>query len=213
MCCFLHKRSMKEKNTTVVYALAVIAVAFLAMNQLMIYNINGRSQGRTAVAGAVTSDNSAVKAAEAIIPKGVPLVYGQELGVSFDRPVESLSVLASLDGDLYEDGKLKLSDLNEIQKSRYMKIGMSIACEYCCGATSLVFNDGKPACGCAHSAAMRGLAKYLLINHPDMTDDQILEELTKWKIMFFPKQMIQKYMQQSGLAPAGAGLPEMVGGC
>ncbi len=206
---------MKEKNTTVVYALAVVAVALLAMNQLMIYNINGRSQGKVTVTAAATAspDLDAAKAAEAIIPKGVPPVYGQELGVSFDKPVESLSVLSSLDGDLYDNGKLKLSDMNNDQMSRYQKIGMSIACEYCCGATSLIFNDGKPACGCTHSAAMRGLAKYLLINHPDMTDSQILEELTKWKTMFFPKQMIQKYMQENGLAPASAGMPDMVGGC
>ena len=33
---------------------------------------------------------------------------------------------------------------------------------------------------------MRGLAKYLLTKHPDMTDEQILNELGKWKVLFFP---------------------------
>ena len=33
---------------------------------------------------------------------------------------------------------------------------------------------------------MRGLAKYLLTKHPDMTNDQVLEELGKWKVLFFP---------------------------
>ncbi len=216
-----------EKNITIC-ALAVIAVALLAMNQIMLYNINSRPLGNTAAhaqasqikattgqtaTGQAVNNEEMIKAVEAIIPKGIPPVYGNELGVSFDKPVESLNILAALDGDLYPNGKLKVSDLNSNQKSRYLKIGASIACEYCCGATTLVFNDGKPACGCAHSAAMRGLAKYLLINHEDMTDEQILDQLVKWKTMFFPRQMIQKYMQQGGLTSTEAALPEMIGGC
>jgi len=81
----------------------------------------------------------------------------------------------------YED-----MQLNKEQMERYVKIGSSIACEYCCGAKTLVFSNGERACGCAHSYAMRGLAKYLLTKHPDMTDEQILNELGKWKVLFFP---------------------------
>lgn len=33
---------------------------------------------------------------------------------------------------------------------------------------------------------MRGLAKYLLTNHPEMTDLEIVNELGKWKVLFFP---------------------------
>ena len=40
---------------------------------------------------------------EKIIPKGIPEVYGQELGVSFDKPVEGLDVLAGLDADMLAD--------------------------------------------------------------------------------------------------------------
>ena len=39
---------------------------------------------------------------------------------------------------------------------------------------------------------MRGLAKYLLTNHPDMTDIEILSELGKWKVLFFPGVHEQK---------------------
>ena len=53
-------------------------------------------------------------------------------------------------------------------------------------AKSLVFSNGERACGCAHSAAMRGLTKYLLTNHPQMKDIEILSELGKWKVLFFP---------------------------
>ena len=55
-----------------------------------------------------------------------------------------------------------------------------------CGAKTLVFSNGERACGCAHSYAMRGLAKYLLTKHPEMSDTEILNELGKWKVLFFP---------------------------
>ena len=50
----------------------------------------------------------------------------------------------------------------------------------------VIFENGERACGCAHSYAMRGLAKYLLVNHPEMSDYEILNELGKWKVLFFP---------------------------
>ena len=57
--------------------------------------------------------------------------------------------------------------------------GMS--CEFCCGARSIIFEDGKAACGCAHSFAMRGLAKHLILNHGDeYTDLEMLGEIGKW---------------------------------
>jgi len=152
------------------------------------------------------------QAAEAVVPRGVPEVYGEELGVSFEDPINSLNVLASLDGDLYQDGMLKYGDLSEIQKQRYVKIGSLIACEFCCDVNTMVFSNGQPSCGCSHSAAMRGLAKYLLINHGEMSDEQILDELTKWKSLFFPKQMIERYMQGNGIS-SEIKLPDMVGGC
>ena len=39
---------------------------------------------------------------------------------------------------------------------------------------------------------MRGLAKYMLIEHPDVSDAVILEELGKWKVLFFPGVHEQK---------------------
>ncbi|MEK6941704.1 MAG: hypothetical protein AABW85_02515 [archaeon] len=177
----------------------------------------GNSGGAAPVLGASPADMQALFAE--IIPKGVPEIYGGEIGVSFDNPVESMKVLSNFDGDLYPSGKYKVSQLTDSQKQRYIKIGSGIACEFCCGATTLVARDGKPACGCAHSAAMRGLAMHLLINHEnEMSDDQILAELTKWKTMFFPKEMVQKAIElkaQNGeISPSTVSqLPEQVGGC
>ena len=39
---------------------------------------------------------------------------------------------------------------------------------------------------------MRGLAKYMLINHPDVSDAEILSEMGKWKVLFFPGVHQQK---------------------
>jgi hypothetical protein len=166
-----------------------------------------------------TSGNQGVISFEEFIPKGVPAIYGEELGISFDQPVESLQILKKLDGELYEDGKLKYADLTPQQQEKYVKIGMSISCEYCCNADYITRPDGKPACGCAHSAAMRGLAMYILKNHEfEMSSENILQELTYWKTMFFPKQMYKRELQfqadGGNLVPTALDeIPDMVGGC
>ena len=123
------------------------------------------------------------------ISQGAPAVYGEELGVSFDRVQEAIDALSRFDPG-YGNQKIMLDDLG---KKRYTKIGLSISCEYCCGAKAIIFPNGEAACGCAHSQAMRGLAAYLLKNYgTEYSDDEILRELAMWKGMFFPKQMIQK---------------------
>ena len=146
------------------------------------------------------------------IPKGVPDIYGKELDVSFDSPIESMNILESIDRG---NRKITLTG-NDLE--RYVKIASMTACEYCCGATTLVFKDGRAACGCAHSAAMRGLIAYMIKNHPDVNDDKILAEANRWKALFFPKQSIQKVLDaqaKSGKLDASAlnQVPQMVGGC
>ena len=49
---------------------------------------------------------------------------------------------------------------------------------------------------------MRGLAKYLLDRHAnEFTNDEILEELGKWKVLFFPGIMQNKanVLKQKGI--------------
>ena len=172
----LKKMKGGKTDTELYVQLGILAVlAFV-----IVFNI-GKIYGGSGV-GLATGLGSV--SASDIIPKGVPAVYGQELGVSYDDvsannvrlAEETMQKLTA-----YED-----SDLNEEQMQRYIKIGSSISCEYCCGADALIFTNGQRACGCAHSYSMRGLAKYLLINHPDMSDVEILSELGKWKVLFFP---------------------------
>lgn len=129
--------------------------------------------------------------------QGVPEIYGVELGVEYSRVEQSMNIMKEFD-PTYGGKKIKLTgDL----LSRYIKIGSKIACEFCCGATALVRQDGEAACGCAHSQAMRGLAAYLLQNHAaEYSDDQILRELARWKGGFFPQAMVDKISRQLSTA-------------
>ena len=153
------------------------------------------------------------------IPSGVPGVYGEELKISFDQVQDAINKVAPFD---LTYGNRKI-DLNNEELKRYISIGSQIACEYCCGATALVFEDGEAACGCEHSQMMRGLSAYLIKNHPELSNEQILEELKKWKITYFPKQMLSERLielENSGesgieeiLKEFPDFLPQMVGGC
>ena len=153
------------------------------------------------------------------IPTGVPEVYGEELGISFYKVQDAIDTVKVF-GPTYGSDKIILTGSD---MGRYKEIGASIACEYCCGVKTLTREDGSAACGCAHSIMMRGLAAYLILNHPKMTNDQILKELAKWQITFFPKQTLSKVLKS--LEEAGEPgvkellkefpdfLPQMVGGC
>ncbi len=153
------------------------------------------------------------------VPSGIPEIYGKELNVSFDQVQDAINKVAPLD-PTYGQKKISLSgdELN-----RYIDVGSKIACEFCCGVKTLVFENGEAACGCAHSQMMRGLTAYLIKNHPEVSNEKILEELTKWKRVYFPKQSLSQELER--LAKSGEPgidqilkefpdfLPQMVGGC
>jgi len=128
--------------------------------------------------------------ASEIIPKGIPAIYGNEMGVSYNDISANNPKLA--DTTIQKLAQYEDMELTSDEMARYISIAGSISCEYCCGANSIIFNNGERACGCAHSFAMRGVAKYLLRNHPEMSDADILSELGKWKVLFFPDIHEQK---------------------
>ena len=204
--------------------LAIVIVAVLAL--LTIYNIgkistvSGNSVGVSLLPGVSASE---------IIPSGTPETYGGELNIKYDdvSPVNpqkadaTISIMSNFDKTITLEG----ADLQ-----RYIGIASRISCEYCCGAKSIIFDNGQPACGCAHSYAMRGLAKYLITNHgSEYTDDEILTELAKWKVLFFPDIHKTKaaVLEQQGIEvnyinlasnayrgiEKGASGGSMVGGC
>ncbi|KXB07009.1 hypothetical protein AKJ51_02215 [candidate division MSBL1 archaeon SCGC-AAA382A20] len=106
------------------------------------------------------------------------------------------------------------TSLSSEGKDRYANIGSNdgTACEYCCGATSALRSNGQIACGCKHNYAIAGLIKYLVKN-TDKSDQEILKEVKDWKGYFFPKQTLSKELQERGISPEAAGLPQMRGGC
>jgi len=163
-------------------ALVVIVVLF---NSFQIFQMNSMQ-----MFGSVTVTQST---GISVIPSGTPEIYGAELGISYadvspsnmQKADETIRILAMLDADI---------ELTEPQLQRYIDtlytLEGGISCEYCCGARSIIFENGDPACGCAHSYAMRGLAKYLITEHGDeYTNEEILEEVGKWKTLFFPDIM------------------------
>jgi len=168
--------------------LLVIALLVVLFNSYQLAQIGQieRSVTANAVAGLTSS----------IIPTGVPSIYGSELGISFDdvsaldsyRADATIAKLGQLDTSITLSGADKERYINVLYK---MENGMS--CEYCCGARAIIFENGEPACGCAHSYAMRGLAKYLITKHAGDYDDKgLLEEVGKWKTLFFPSQIQAK---------------------
>jgi len=169
----------KEKTKTEFYVqLGIIAILAL----VIVFNA-GKIYSSSGAIGGFATGITAVSASE-IIPKGVPAVYGREIGVSYDNISPNNPGLA--DATIAKLTNYENMQLTSDQMNRYIKIGMSISCEYCCGAQAIIFSNGERACGCAHSYAMRGLAKYLLTKHSDMSDEEILSELGKWKVLFFP---------------------------
>ncbi len=156
------------------------------------------------------------------IPSGIPDIYGQELDISFDKVQEAINKVRVYGPTYGEEGEKITLEGDDLE--RYKKIGVSIACEYCCGVKTLTKEDGTAACGCAHSIMMRGLAAYLIKNYPnELNNEQILEELEKWKITYFPKQTLSselEEMKKEGdssietiLKEFPDFLPQMVGGC
>lgn len=167
------KKSRKKKDWEF-YAQFVIVFALSAM---LIYSY-------------FPSQGAGLVSAHSVVPEGVPPIYGEALGVTYDdvSPYDQINtertirLLGNID---------RVEQLDESQMERYIDIlynmNGGISCEYCCGARSIIFENGQPACGCAHSYAMRGLTKYLIKYHGDeFTDKEIFEEVGKWKVLFFP---------------------------
>lgn len=187
---------MNDSNLQII-AIALVGLALIVsvVNMVSLSSIQKipASTGFASLSSPSSSQSSGNSAVSLdVLPEGVPEIYGEELGISYDdisasNPQEADSTirkLALLDTSIKREGK---------NLERYTAITTSISCEYCCSAEAITFSNGEPACGCAHSYAMRGLAKYLLTNHSsEFSDAEILEELGKWKALFFPEQTVQK---------------------
>jgi len=148
------------------------------------------SGNQSETGNSIGSSGIGTVSASSVVPTGTPSIYGDELGIKYDyvsanNPEVTEKTIAFL-------GSIDTSEtLEGAQLERYIDLLYNqyngIACEYCCGARSVIFSNGQAACGCAHSYAMRGLAKYLIKYHgAELSDEQILTEVGKWKTLFFP---------------------------
>ena len=173
--------SKNNKKGDVEFYVQIIAIVVLV--GLLIYGFGKSSNsGVSNVIGTVSASE--------VLPTGVPSVYGNELKIAYNdvnandpRSADAtISVLAGID----RSETLTGADLQRYIHILYV-MEDGISCEFCCGARSIIFENGDAACGCAHSYAMRGLAKYLIKFHGDeFSDEEILEEVAKWKVLFFP---------------------------
>ena len=187
----------------------MLALAIMLVNAYHLSQADFSSLTAAAIENLDTGDHATASTTEtttnSVLPKGIPLIYGKELGISYDdvsvnnpnKADTTIKKLGALDEQI---------SLTPPQQQRYITIlytlEKGISCEYCCGAPAIITSKGDPACGCAHSYAMRGIAKYLITRHgTEYTDRQILEEAGKWKTLFFPGQMQLKaqVLQQQGI--------------
>ncbi len=231
-CCEGKKRS---KDPVIVWKAisGVLAVIVLIFTAVSISNIEFKNETLSKLIPSFMQEQDDLEdIVVKIIPTGIPAVYGSELDIKYDdvSSQDPFSTNEAIEKMAQFDIDIELSD-NEL--NRYIDIlynhhgGMS--CEYCCDAPSIIFENGEMACGCAHSFAMRGVTKYLITKHGDsMTDEEILKEIGKWKVRFFPDIHIQKSMtmmdmgievdhislttnQNRGVEKGGSG--DMVGSC
>lgn len=193
---------MLEKNSLIKISVIALLSANLVFNEFLITGIamdmgSDKTMGARmkAMMNKMFPYKTDMNVVNIVWARGAPAVYGAELNVSYDKIQESMDIMKQYDQDLkYGNGQIKLSG---DKLSRYVKIGKIIACEFCCGAKTMVFDDGSAACGCAHSQAMRGLLAYLIEKHgAEYTDEQILHELAQWKGVYFPKQMVDKVIKE-----------------
>ena len=186
-------RLKKESSFQIaLIVLMALTLASASYNSLALSKLKVTVPGSEPIGNSGAATGGVTSLSVDVIPKGVPKVYGEELGVSYDGVTpndaqlteQTISKLAVLDQQIELSGDLL---------QRYITIASQISCEYCCGAPAIINTKGDAACGCAHSYAMRGLAKYLLTKHAsEFTNNQILEEMGKWKTLFFPTQLSQK---------------------
>jgi len=222
-----------------ILTMAILAVVLIVFNQYQVNGLSGMvgsggSSGRSHFSG--SSDLSSLNVAELestaqtiaavfplegasgddvmsiMFPTGTP-EYGDDLGVSFDDPIESLDVLAKM----YKGLKAEVEKSNPEAFQRFVGLASEprgISCEYCCGIGAAgADSKGNSKCGCSHNPGILSLTLYLSA-YTDYSDGEILREAMRWKTLWFPKNMIELGASiGGGDTSVLENLPGMVGGC
>lgn len=191
--------SQNKWSKSFIVIMALWIGSFMYINQFLAVRMMTMMVIPSAYALELTGDPE-IDAQLLMFPQGTPDIYGEELGITYPDPRDAKymdKMLAILED--YDRGKRKIK-LTGGNLQRYISLGTipTIGCEFCCSVNYLIKKDGSSACGCAHSAAMRGLMMYLILNHGDeYNDEELLNETMKWKALTFPKQMMKRYVEQA----------------
>lgn len=119
-----------------------------------------------------------------VIPKGTPW-YGQEAGVSFDNAVAAATLW----------GKGRAIQLDADGQKRWERIVNSFTCDYCCGSPQNPTIITR--CGCAHSLAAQGMAKWFIKNYGDKySDEEIYGEMARWYALWYPGPTVKRIAQE-----------------
>lgn len=120
-----------------------------------------------------------------IVPTGTPW-YGQEAQVSFDDPITSQK----------NWGTYRALQLISSDQERWNRIVNSFTCDYCCGSPQNPTIITR--CGCAHSIAAQGMAKWFIKNYGDKySDEEIYGEMARWYALWYPKGTIERIIKEA----------------
>ncbi len=120
-----------------------------------------------------------------IIPRGTPW-YGQEAGVSFDDPITAQQLWA----------RARSIQLDSTQEERWNRIANSFTCDYCCGSPQQPTIITR--CGCAHSAAAQGMARWFIKNYGNKySDEEIYGEMARWYALWYPGPTVQRIVLEA----------------
>ncbi|MBT96747.1 MAG: hypothetical protein QF567_02065 [Candidatus Pacearchaeota archaeon] len=174
-----------------------------------VYDITTTSQAIATLFPVETIQNDQ-DAIDMMIAQGTP-AYGESMGISFDDPTGSLSLLA----DNYNNVKADIKQNNPDVWDRYLNLAtkpVGISCEFCCGIGPIgIDSKGDLTCGCAHNPGIHSLTM-LLMKDTSMNDAEVLREAMRWKSLWFPRDMVNLALKASG-GEIETELPGMVGGC
>lgn len=119
-----------------------------------------------------------------VVPKGTPW-YGQEAGVSFDDPITAQRLWA----------KGRAIQLSPEEQARWERIVNSFTCDYCCGSPQNPTIITR--CGCAHSAAAQGMAKWFIKNYGSQySDEEIYGEMARWYALWYPGPTVKRIAEE-----------------
>ncbi|MBI2667862.1 hypothetical protein HYX17_03795 [Candidatus Woesearchaeota archaeon] len=120
-----------------------------------------------------------------IVPTGNPW-YGEQAGVSFDDPIAAQNRWA-----IYRS-----LQLTSAEQERWNRIANSFTCDYCCGSPQNPTIITR--CGCAHSAAAQGMAKWFVKYYGDSySDEEIYGEMARWYALWYPKGTIERIILEA----------------